>query len=203
MGKKNKKESLLISRRQFIKGLGVGSAAISSGIFPETNIEAHRLEEDLPVEKSTIKLKVNGTKYKLDVEHRWTLADVLRDHLELTGTKIGCNKGECGCCTILMDGKAVYSCSILAVWAAEKDLITIEGLAQRDNLHPIQKAFIEHDGMQCGFCTPGQIMASKALLDKNPNPTVTDVKKALSGNLCRCGNYNNIIKAVLAAAKIN
>lgn len=202
MGKKNEKGSLLISRREFIKGLGVGSAVISTGIFPEKNIQAHILGEDLPVEKSTINLKVNGTKYQLAVEHSWTLVDVLRAHLGLTGTKIGCNKGECGACTILMGGKAVYSCSILAVWADEKDIITIEGLAQGDKLHPIQEAFIEHDGMQCGFCTPGQIMATKALLDENPSPTVMGIKRALSGNLCRCGNYNQIIEAVLAAAKL-
>lgn len=202
MSKKKKKDSFLVSRREFIKGLGIGSAAISTGIFPGEDVQGHTLWEDLPAERSAITLKVNGTKYKLDVEHRWTLADVLRDHLGLTGTKIGCNKGECGACTVLMDGKAVYSCSILAVWAEDKDIITIEGLAQGDKLHPIQKAFIEHDGMQCGFCTPGQIMAANAFLDENPNPTDTDAKKALSGNLCRCGNYNKIIEAVMAAAKM-
>ena len=204
MDKGNKKKpekegSFQVSRRDFMKGLGIGSVAVSTGVFPKRDAQGHLLREDLPPERAPITLRVNGTKYRIDVAHRWTLADVLRDHLGLTGTKIGCNKGECGACTVLLDGKAVYSCSNLAVWAEGRDIVTIEGLAQGDELHPIQKAFIEHDGMQCGFCTSGQIMASKALLDENPHPTEMEVKRALSGNLCRCGNYNRIVEAVMAA----
>lgn len=203
MGGKKEKEAFRVSRREFIKGLGIGSVAISTtGIFPEKDAHGHLSGEAGPAERSAITLKVNGERYRIEVEPRWTLADVLRDHLGLTGTRIGCNKGECGACTVLMDGKAIYSCSTLAVWAEDQEILTIEGLARGDQLHPIQRAFIEHDAMQCGFCTSGQIMAANALLDGNPNPTELEVKRALSGNLCRCGNYSRIVEAVRTAAKM-
>lgn len=207
MEEKNKKRSspLFVSRRQFIKGVGGGAlatAAISAGALKlEKGVEAHAVAEAVESEREIITLRVNGVKYRADVEHRETLAELLRDGLGLTGVKIGCNRSECGACTVIMDGKAVYSCSQLALWADGKEIITIEGLAQAGELHPIQQAFIEYDAMQCGFCTPGQIMAAKALLDKNPRPTEMEVKRALSGNLCRCGAYNHIVEAVLAAAK--
>ncbi len=203
--KKKRSSSLFVSRREFIKGVGGGAlatAAISAGALKlEKEAEAHAVAEAVESERQTIALRVNGVKYRVDIEHRETLAEVLRDELGLTGVKIGCNRSECGACTVIMDGKAVYSCSQLALWADGKEIITIEGLAQGDGLHPIQRAFIEYDGMQCGFCTPGQIMAAKALLDKNPRPTELEVRHALSGNLCRCGAYNHIFEAVLAAAK--
>ena len=126
---------------------------------------------------------------------------VLRTELELTGTKIGCNQGECGACTVIIDGSAMYSCLLLAVNVQGKNIETIEGLSRGGRLHPLQSAFIEKDAYQCGWCTPGQIMASKALLDKNKNPTLAEVKTAVSGNICRCAAYNHIFEAVQAAAK--
>jgi aerobic-type carbon monoxide dehydrogenase small subunit (CoxS/CutS family) len=148
-------------------------------------------------------LTVNGDTHKLYVESNWTLVDVLRDQLLLTGTKVGCDIGQCGQCTVLIDGKAALACLTLAASSAGKDILTIEGLADTvtQELHPIQEAFVEHHGMQCGFCTPGMIMASKALLDKNPSPTLAEVKEGVSGVLCRCGNYPKIFESVLAAAK--
>jgi len=154
-----------------------------------------------PFERKTIRLTVNGEEYLVDVKANWTLAKVLREKLRLTGTRIGCDRGECGSCTVLVDGRPTLSCMMLAVDADGKDILTIEGLAEGGKLHPLQEAFIEHDGMQCGFCTPGMIMSAKALLDKNPDPTREEVIRALEGNLCRCGAYKKIIESVLAAAK--
>ena len=134
------------------------------------------------------------------IEPWWNLARVLRDELSLTGTKIGCETGDCGSCTVLVDGKAVKSCLYLAMKARGKDILTIEGLRDENGeLHPLQKAFIEHFAVQCGYCTPGMILAAKALLDENPNPTEEEVKEGLDGNLCRCTGYVKIIEAVLAA----
>lgn len=150
--------------------------------------------------KQLVKFIVNGTEYETVVEPHMLLADVLRDQLDLTGTKVSCGSGDCGACTVLIDGEPVLSCLMLAIAAREKKITTIEGLTQGTNLHPIQKAFIERGAIQCGFCTPGQIMTSKALLDRNPNPTRQQVKEFLSGNLCRCTGYVKIVDAVLTAA---
>jgi carbon-monoxide dehydrogenase small subunit len=147
------------------------------------------------------KFNVNGRSYEVAIEPRTTLLEVLRDKLELTGTKLSCGAGECGACTVLMDGKAVLSCLTLAITAREKSITTIEGLAKGATLHPIQKAFIDYGAIQCGFCTPGMIMSAKALLDENPNPTRQEVKEALGGNLCRCTGYVKITDAVIAAAE--
>lgn len=147
------------------------------------------------------KFIVNGRTYEALIEPRMTLLEVLRDKLDLTGTKLSCGEGECGACTVLIDGKAVLSCATLAIIAREKNITTIEGLAEGATLHPIQKAFIDHGAIQCGFCTPGTIMAAKALLDENPNPTRQEVKEGLGGNLCRCTGYVKIADAVLAAAE--
>ena len=144
--------------------------------------------------------QLGGKGYRVEVEHRHTLAEVLRDQLGLTGTKIGCDRGECGACTVIVNGRNMYSCSQLAIWMEGKEILTIEGLAKGDKLDPLQEAFIEHDGPQCGFCTSGQIMSGKALLMKNSKPTEAQARRALSGNLCRCGNYNREVAAVLAAA---
>jgi len=144
---------------------------------------------------------VNGRPYEIPIEPQMTLVEVLRDKLDITGTKLSCGAGECGACTVLIDGKPVLSCLTLAMTAKEKNILTIEGLAEGGDLHPIQKAFIDHGAIQCGFCTPGMILATKALLDENPNPTQEEVKKALAGNLCRCTGYVKIIDAVLAAAE--
>jgi carbon-monoxide dehydrogenase small subunit len=149
-----------------------------------------------------IVLRVNGVEYELKVAVTATLADVLREELGLTGTKIMCNEGECGACTVLINGRPMLSCMILARDAQGKEILTIEGLAdsRTGDLHPIQQAFVERSGMQCGVCTPGMILSAKALLDENPNPTEDDVRWALSGNICRCGNYRRITECVLLAA---
>ena len=151
--------------------------------------------------KQQIQLTVNGELYKVDVEPWRTLLDVIRDEIKLTGTKEGCSLGECGACTVLMDGKAVNSCLVLAVDAVGQEIVTIEGLAQGDKLHPVQQAFVNHGGLQCGFCTPGMIMTAKALLDENPNPTEEEVRADIAGNLCRCTGYTKIIESILAAAQ--
>ena len=135
------------------------------------------------------------------MEDRWTLAELLRDELDLTGTKIGCNRSECGACTVLMNGQPVYSCSQLAVWADGATVQTVEGLAQNGQLSPVQLAFVENNGPQCGFCTPGQLMTATALLNNNASPNPEEVREALVGNLCRCSNYNAIVEAVVAAGE--
>ena len=152
-------------------------------------------------EKKQITLRVNGKKVQADVESRITLAEFLREELRLTGTKVGCNRAECGSCTVILDGEPVYSCSLLAVEAAGTEILTIEGLANNTDLHPLQEAFIEHDALQCGYCTPGMLMALKALLDKNPRPEAGDIRDAIDGNFCRCGSYSNIINATLDASE--
>jgi aerobic-type carbon monoxide dehydrogenase small subunit (CoxS/CutS family) len=143
---------------------------------------------------------VNGTDRRVEVEDRWTLVELLRDHLNLTGTKIGCDRGECGACTVLVDGAPLYSCSQLAVWMNGRSIQTVEGLAKNGKLDPLQEAFIEHDAPQCGYCTSGQLMIAKALLMKNARPTRDEVRTAMTGNLCRCSNYNHYVEAVLAAS---
>ena len=148
-----------------------------------------------------VRLTVNGTLYELSVKPWETLIDVLRDHLGLTGTKEGCGLGECGACTVIMEGKAVNSCLVLAAEADGKRIATIEGLAVGDKLHPVQEAFIEHGGLQCGFCTPGMIMSAKVLLDENPNPSEEEIRKGIAGNFCRCTGYAKIIESIKAAAE--
>jgi len=152
--------------------------------------------------KKVIEIKVNGATHEIFIEPWWTLARVLREQLGLTGTKISCETGDCGACTVLIDGKAVKSCLFPAMRARGKEVITIEGISgnRRSELHPLQEAFIEHFSVQCGYCTPGMIMTAKALLDENPKPTEEEVKEYLRGNLCRCTGYTKIIEAVLAAA---
>jgi xanthine dehydrogenase YagT iron-sulfur-binding subunit len=193
-----------VSRRDFLRGFGggaIGTAIISRGLLEGDKAEAYPREAVTAARaKSAVNLKVNGKSYRVEVEHRNTLNEVLRDQLGLTGTKNGCDRGECGSCTVVVDGRSIYACSQLAVWMQGKEIVTIEGLAKGDKLDPLQEAFIEHDGPQCGFCTSGQIMSGKALLLRNPKPTEAQVRKALSGNLCRCGNYNREVEAVLAAA---
>ena len=148
-----------------------------------------------------VRLTVNGTLYELSVQPWETLLEVIRGNLGLTGTKEGCGLGECGACTVIMDGKAVNSCLVLAVEADGKQITTIEGLATDDKLHPIQEAFVEHGGLQCGFCTPGMIMSAKALLDENPSPSEEEIRKGIAGNLCRCTGYTKIIESIKVAAK--
>jgi aerobic-type carbon monoxide dehydrogenase small subunit (CoxS/CutS family) len=149
-----------------------------------------------------VSLKINGGERALAVESRRTLLDALRVDLALTGTKKVCDMGDCGACTVLLDGRAVYSCLTLAVDCDGREVTTIEGLAHGDNLDPVQQAFVEADAYQCGFCTPGQIMSIRALLSETPAPTEDEVRRAVSGNLCRCGAYQNIVKAGLRAAEL-
>ncbi|MCL5264243.1 MAG: (2Fe-2S)-binding protein [Chloroflexi bacterium] len=152
--------------------------------------------------KVAINLRVNGDACKVLVPPHRPLVDVLRDDVGLTGTKKGCGAGECGACTVLMDGKPVNSCLVLAVQADGKDIVTIEGLAQDDRLHPIQEAFVQHGAIQCGYCSPGMILIAKALLDENPRPTELEVKQAIAGNICRCTGYVKIVEAIQAASRL-
>ena len=147
-----------------------------------------------------IDLEVNGDVRAVEVRHHWTLLRVLRESLALIGAKRGCDRGECGACTVLLDGSAVYACQMLALQAAGKSITTIEALGDSDNLHPIQQAFLDNDGGQCGYCTPGFLISAKALLDHTPNPTDDEIRQALSGNLCRCNAYGRIIESVKQAA---
>lgn len=151
--------------------------------------------------KKSITLKVNGTQETLNVEPRLLLVHLIRENLNLTGTHIGCDTTSCGACTVLMDGKSVKSCTVFAVQANGKEISTIEGLAQNGQLHPIQEGFKECHGLQCGFCTPGMIMRSCELLADNPDPTEDEIRWGISGNMCRCTGYNNIVKAIQYAAK--
>jgi xanthine dehydrogenase YagT iron-sulfur-binding subunit len=191
-----------VSRRDFIKGVGTGAlgTAVLPGLFAQDAVQTKKGR--VPVfDKKTITLTVNGTPQAVLVRANETLLDLLRDRLELTGTKRTCDRGECGGCTVLLDGSPVYACMLLAIRADGKKVTTIEGLARGEKLHPVQEAFVEHDGYQCGFCTPGFIMTTSAFLVKNPSPTPDEIRMALSGNLCRCGNYARIYKAVAAAAE--
>ncbi len=151
--------------------------------------------------KREIKLNVNGKAYDVLIKNKWTLADVLRDELGLTGTKKGCDEGECGACTVLMDGKPVRSCLSLAIDVRGRKITTIEGIGRNGKLDPVQEAFIEQGAIQCGFCTPGMILSAKALLDTVPHPNEDQVKTAINGNLCRCTGYVRIVRAVLAASQ--
>ena len=151
---------------------------------------------------SELVLNVNGVDCRLLAAHHWTLLDVLREDLDLTGAKRGCDRGECGSCTVLLSGKPVYACQILAVQVGDRPVLTIEGLASGDELHPVQQAFLDNDGGQCGFCTPGFVLAAKALMDVNPAPTEQEIREALSGNLCRCNAYGRIIESVRAAVEM-
>ncbi len=149
--------------------------------------------------KQRLELKVNGQTYEVLVDPWQSLADVLREELGYTGVKVSCNSGNCGSCTVLLDGKAVKSCIMLAPLAKGKEILTIEGLATESNLHPLQEAFIEHFAVQCGYCTPGMILMAKALLDENPNATEDEIREGLVGNLCRCTGYVKIVEAIMAA----
>ncbi len=150
--------------------------------------------------KHTISLKVNGESYEIDVQSETVLLDLIREKLDLTGTKDGCRSGECGACTVMMNGVPVNSCMVLAVEADGSEITTIEGLSKGEELHPIQKSFIEKGAVQCGYCTPGMILSAKALLDRNNDPTSEEVKKAIRGNICRCTGYQKIEEAIMDAA---
>ncbi len=208
-----------LSRRQFLMRAGggavaaalatdlIGPACTTSNGASQTEVSSaqvtrkNRERRAVTPGMTFVVLKVNGREYELEVDPRWSLAEVLRNELGLTGTKINCERGQCGACTVVMDGAPVYSCMTLAVEAENRDILTIEGVASNGQLHPIQVAFQEVGAVQCGFCTPGMVLSAKALLDKNRNPTEDDIRQALAGNLCRCTGYYKIIQAVQTAAK--
>lgn len=196
------------SRRKFLKGVGVagaGAALAEHLMAPDTGADTPKLNAPGdPVSGSiNIALDVNGQKRNVTVEPRTTLLSAMRDRLEpaVTGPKLVCDMGTCGACTVLMDGKPVYSCLVLAVDAAGKKLTTVEGLGSPENMNEVQKAFVEHDALMCGFCTPGFVTTISAYLEKNPNPTEDEVREACKGNFCRCGTYPRVFEAALAAAK--
>lgn len=193
-----------VSRRSFIKTAGLSAAAASlSGV-------GERLHADDPPvgdgpltigpEPADVALTVNGATIKLQLDPATTLLDALRVHCGLTGAKEVCDRASCGACSVLVDGKLITSCMMLAVDAVGTQVTTVEGLAHGDELDPLQTCFVKHDALQCGFCTPGFVVACRALLNENPKPTLTQIKKGLSGNICRCGTYSNIFNAVLEAS---
>jgi xanthine dehydrogenase YagT iron-sulfur-binding subunit len=192
------------SRRGFLRG--AGQTAAGGLVLDNVQALAHETKEALRTPKALgpedvpITLSVNGTKHQIHCEPRTTLAEALRNHVGLTGTKVVCDRGSCSACTIWLDKTPALACMTLAVDVGARQITTIEGLAVGGNLHPVQAAFIKHDALQCGFCTSGMIMSCAALLERNPNPKLEDVKQAVSGNLCRCGTYPKVFAATLDAA---
>jgi xanthine dehydrogenase YagT iron-sulfur-binding subunit len=187
-----------VTRREFMKA-GVASVGGAALVGPA---RAQDEKVALGPGKVPCELTVNGRKFSLEVEPRVTLMRALRHHLDFTGPKEACDRGACGACTVLVDGLPVASCMMLALDARGKEIVTVEGLARDGRLHPVQRAFAECDAFQCGYCTPGMVVAAKALLDRNSNPTLDEIKAGLAGNLCRCGAYNHIFEAVQKAAKV-
>lgn len=194
-----------LSRRGFLKGVGAGSAAVGflTGIDPDAAAQepASPLPAIVGPGEFEITLQLNGAPRKVSVEPRTTLLDALRNRLDMTGAKKVCDRGTCGACTVLIDGHPAYSCTTLAAEAEGREIRTVEGLGSPFELTELQKAFIEHDGSQCGFCTPGLIVACTAFLETHPNPTLDEVREGIGGNLCRCGTYHGVMEAVLATAK--
>jgi xanthine dehydrogenase YagT iron-sulfur-binding subunit len=191
---------MAITRREWFQSVALVGGLVPAGSLFKT-FAAPPKALVLGPGKVAIKLTVNGTVHALEIEPRTTLLTALRDHLGLTGAKPVCDRGACGACTVHLDGTPVCSCMMLALDARGKNITTIEGLEHKGKLAPIQQAFIEHDALQCGFCTPGMIMSCQALLGKNPDPTLDDVKAAVAGNLCRCGTYPKVFAAAMAAAR--
>jgi xanthine dehydrogenase YagT iron-sulfur-binding subunit len=200
-GKQRKVAEAALSRRDFLKGAGV---AVSGGLLAGERSALAAPPEGAKVfgpGAVPLTLRINGKTHKLNLEPRVTLLDALRNHLDLTGAKKVCDRAVCGSCTVLLDGKPVYSCAVLAIEAQGHEVVTVEGLGTEARLHPVMAAFVENDAQQCGFCTPGFVVACKAFLDKHPEPTLEEVEKGLGGNLCRCGTYMGVRQAVLQATK--
>src|SRR5208282_942524 len=198
--KKPPEESAGVSRRDFLKISTISAAAVP--VLGTKVVKA----AGAPVKvygpgKVPVQLTINGQKHKLEIEPRVTLLDALRDEMQITGAKRICDRAECGACTVIMEGKAVYACAVLAIAAQGKQITTVESLMQGDTLDPIQQAFVENDASQCGFCTPGFVVALKAFLDKHPNATPDEVRRGLSGNVCRCGTYHGIQQAIAQMAQ--
>jgi aerobic-type carbon monoxide dehydrogenase small subunit (CoxS/CutS family) len=192
------------SRRGFLKGAGVTAAATvmesANALARETKDVLHR-DRTVGPDALQVKLRVNGYEHSVMIEPRYTLAETLRDNLGLTGTKVVCDRGSCSACTVWIDKTPALACMTLAIDAVGREITTIEGISQGGTMHQVQAAFVKHDAMQCGFCTPGMVMSCAALLDRNPNPDLNDVKRAVSGNLCRCGTYPKVFSATLDVAQ--
>jgi len=186
-----------VTRRGFIASIGAGAAAAT--LRPRRAEAAARVVPE--GELAPVRLSVNGTAHRLLVEPRWTLLFVLREKLGFSGTKVGCERGECGACTVLIDGVARYGCLTLALEAEGHEITTVEGLARDGALSPVQQAFWDEDAYQCGYCTPGQVVAAESLLRANPEPSFAEIRHGMAGNLCRCGAYGHIFKAVAKAAR--
>ncbi len=197
--KDDEKDRKGMTRRGFLQIMGAGAMA-SAATRDLKAKPASRVAD--PVEMTKIKLLVNGRRHRLLVEPRWSLLFVLREKLGLTGTKVGCERGECGACTVLVNGQPRYACLTLAIEAEGKEITTLEGLMKGEELGPVQQAFLEEDAYQCGYCTPGQIMAVEGLLRSNPNPSLEEIRRGVSGNLCRCAAYEHIFKAARRAGEL-
>jgi xanthine dehydrogenase YagT iron-sulfur-binding subunit len=187
------KDDFGFSRRDFLKTVGVGG--IAAGVVGPADAEAQA--QGIGPGAVPITLTINGKAHKLQIEPRVTLLDAVRNHLNITGVKRVCDRGSCGACTMIVDGRTIYACSTLAIEMQGKNIRTVEGLSEGTVLHPVQQAFCEHDALMCGFCTPGFVTSTVALLEKNPNPTAEEARKALDGNICRCGTYNRVLEAAL------
>jgi carbon-monoxide dehydrogenase small subunit len=204
MERSGKKKRKTFTRRDFLKSLGGGAVGVgvASKVLGKESILPQAGPGDPEIfSRKKIALTVNGKSLSLEVEADETLLQVLRDKLKLTGTKRTCNRGECGGCTVLLNGTPVYSCHMLALQADGGEILSVEGLAREDKLHPVQQAFIDYGAMQCGFCIPGMILSAKALLDETPHPTEEQVRDAIAGNLCRCTGYAKIVQAILSVSK--
>jgi xanthine dehydrogenase YagT iron-sulfur-binding subunit len=198
--KSNATDTSGLSRRGFLKGIGVGTVA--TGLLSPASLKAAAAREGVVgPEEVSLTLRINGKPRTLNAEPRVTLLDALRNRLDLTGAKKVCDRGTCGACTVIVDGKPVYSCSMLAIEAEGREITTVEGLGTPTQMNAVQKAFVEHDAQQCGFCTPGFVVASTAFVRKHPNASLDDVRRGLGGNLCRCGTYAGMMLAVVDAAK--
>ena len=193
------KDDFSVSRRDFFKSVGVGSLA--AGVAAAADVEAQAGPRPVGPGEVPVQLTINGRRYDLKIEPRVTLLDALRTRLDVTGQKRVCDRGSCGACTLLVDGRAVYSCSTLAIEAQGKPIRTVEGLASASALHPVQQAFCEKDALMCGFCTPGFVIATVALVEKTPTPTIEQARQALDGNICRCGTYPRVLEAALSRAR--
>jgi xanthine dehydrogenase YagT iron-sulfur-binding subunit len=193
------KEDFGFSRRDFLKTVGAGGIAV--GVVGPAGVEAQDTAGVGPG-PVPITLTINGKAHRLQVEPRVTLLDAVRNHLNITGVKRVCDRGSCGACTMIVDGRTIYACSTLAIEMQGKNVRTIEGLAEGTALHPVQQAFCEADALMCGFCTPGFVTSTVALLEKNPNPSLEETRKALDGNICRCGTYKRVLEAALKSASI-